>query len=87
MVAQPLPNAHIATKPTDLTSLRAIFQYPIVREIMRSTATCCRSLHVIPDRQNRLSSVTACFNRTYAQHLNDWGTAEGVNPLGLLEIL
>jgi hypothetical protein len=25
MVAQPLPNAHIASKPTDLTSLRAIF--------------------------------------------------------------
>jgi hypothetical protein len=27
------------------------------------------------------------FNRTYAQHLNHWGTAEGVNPLGPLEIL
>jgi hypothetical protein len=25
--------------------------------------------------------------RTYAQHLNHWGTAEGVNPLGPLEIL
>jgi len=29
----------------------------------------------------------ADFNRTYAQHLNRWGTAEGVNPLGPLEIL
>jgi len=27
------------------------------------------------------------WNRTYAQHLNHWGTAEGVNPLGPLEIL
>jgi hypothetical protein len=26
-------------------------------------------------------------HRTYAQHLNHWGTAEGVNPLGPLEIL
>ena len=27
------------------------------------------------------------YHRTYAQHLNHWGTAEGVNPLGPLEIL
>jgi hypothetical protein len=27
------------------------------------------------------------YYRTYAQHLNHWGTAEGVNPLGPLEIL
>jgi hypothetical protein len=27
------------------------------------------------------------INRTYAQHLNHWGTVEGVNPLGPLEIL
>ena len=27
------------------------------------------------------------LHRTYAQHLNHWGTAEGVNPLGPLEIL
>jgi hypothetical protein len=26
-------------------------------------------------------------HRTYAQHLNRWGPAEGVNPLGPLEIL
>ncbi len=29
----------------------------------------------------------AAFHRTYAQHLNHWGRAEGVNPLGPLEIL
>jgi len=27
------------------------------------------------------------YHLTYAQHLNHWGTAEGVNPLGPLEIL
>ena len=34
-------------------------------------------------RQGRRAS----YHRTYAQHLKHWGTAEGVNPLGPLEIL
>jgi hypothetical protein len=32
-------------------------------------------------------SIQVFWYRTYAQHLNHWGTAEGVNPLGPLEIL
>jgi hypothetical protein len=31
--------------------------------------------------------VVPFLYRTYAQHLNHWGTAEGMNPLGPLEIL
>jgi hypothetical protein len=34
-----------------------------------------------------MSPLEFAFHRTYAQHLNHWGTAEGVNPLGPLEIL
>jgi hypothetical protein len=36
---------------------------------------------------NRRRAIQVMFHRTYAQHLNHWGTAEGVNPLGPLEIL
>jgi hypothetical protein len=34
-----------------------------------------------------VGAITEHCHLTYAQYLNGWGTAEGVNPLGPLEIL
>jgi hypothetical protein len=46
-----------------------------------------RTAKVLENCRSRDFLSIVMGDRTYAQHLKNWGTAEGVNPLGPLEIL
>jgi len=59
--------------------------YSVVRFSSHIVQAAIGFTTLIPGGQP-IPETKAC-HRTYAQHLNHWGTAEGVNPLGPLEIL
>ena len=66
------------------------FWYAIVRTLFTMMVKLLSVLSHLAQARGRGALNDAgrvMFYRTYAQHLNHWGTAEGVNPLGPLEIL